>query len=100
MIGSNVANASKAAAARSHVCFQNRLYPLTQQQVRVSDDASAHLSGTVDATGAHGRDTIHELGLADRPQLLRPPGPVHREALQKYGGNHAMSAVQVRWQLI
>ena len=47
-------------------------------QIGMADDAGADLRRAIAAAGAHRRDAVDELGLADRPQLLRAGRAVHR----------------------
>ena len=41
--------------------------------VGLGDDAGAGAGLAIEAAGAHGRDAVHELGLADRAQYLPDP---------------------------
>jgi hypothetical protein len=66
----------------------------------VTDDAGANLGLAVDAAGAHGSDTVDELGLADVPRLLGARGAHHGASLHEHRGDDVMPAAGVGQQLI
>ena len=95
-----MADAAEAVAAGADVGLQHRLDPAAQRQVGMADDAGAMPGLAVDAAGAHGGDAVDELGLADRLQLLRPCGAVHRAGLHIDRRDDVVAAVGVGQQLV
>ncbi len=95
-----VANPTKPAASGGTVRVEHRLHLIAQAQIGRTDDASGNARRPVHAGGAHGRDAIHELGLADRSQRLWPIGFVHGAAFDKHGGRDGVAAVGVRQDLV
>jgi hypothetical protein len=58
------------------------------------------LDGVTEPARAHRRDAVDELGLADRRQLRRRIGPVHRVALREHGGSDVVTAVEIGEQVV
>ena len=83
-------DASKALRAGRDLRLEHRCHLVTQPQVGRADDAGCHPGLTILATGAHGRNALHELGLADNSELFRTVGPIHRGALDEDRLAHAV----------
>ncbi len=67
----DVTDAAEASAAGADMRLQHRTHARSKPQVGVPDDAGADLRLAIAARGAHRRDPVDELGLADRLHLLR-----------------------------
>ena len=83
-------DASKTLWAGRDLRLEHRGHTVTQPQVGRADDAGCHSGLAIPATGALGRNALHELGLADHSELFRTVGPIHRGALDKDGLAHAV----------
>ena len=59
-----MAYAAEAIATSPQMRFEHRLNPTAEAQVGVTDDTGAMTRFAVNATGAHGRGAIDELGFA------------------------------------
>ena len=70
-----------------------------QREIGMADDAGADARLAVAAAGAHRRDAVGELDLADRAHLLRPVGAIHREPFEIDGGDDIVSAADVGQQV-
>ena len=58
----------------------------------MSDDAGTDAGFAVAAAGAHRRDAVGELDLADRAHLRRPVGAIHRQPFQIHGRGDVVAA--------
>ncbi len=93
-----VADAAEPAAAGRDLRLQHLAHPPAQGQVGVADDALGDPARAVPARGAHRRDAVDELDLADRRHLGGAGLPIHRAAFEKDGGDDVVSALDVGQQ--
>ena len=77
------ANAPESAAG-GEMSFQYRGYRRAQHEVGVGNDAGGDHRRAVLPDGALGGDSLDELRLANRTQLLRSPRPVHGTAFDEH----------------
>ena len=80
--------------------FEHWCHGVTEIEIRITDDPRAGPKLAITAAGTHGRDTIDELGLADRLHRLGSVGPVHGRTLDKNRGHHIVTTDHVGQQLI
>jgi hypothetical protein len=64
------------------------------------DNAGTGADIAIDSAGTHGRDAVHEFGLADRFEGLRPVGAIHRPALDEHAGADIVAAPKIGEQLV
>ena len=93
-------DAAEPSAAGADMRLQHRPHARPKPQVGMADDAGADLRLAVATRGAHRRDAIDELGLADRPHLLRPARAMHRAALHEHRGDDVVATVGVGQQIV
>jgi hypothetical protein len=94
-----MADAAEAPASGPDVSLQHLAHAGAEHQVGMADDAGADPGRAVAAGGAHRRDAVGELRLADRTERLRPLGAVHGAALHEDGGDDSVALPQIRQQL-
>ena len=90
----------ETVATRASQRSQNRFDTAAQCQVGVRHQAGAYFGSTVESAGAHGRDAVHELHLADGPHFDGPLGAVHRGCLHGHRGDDIVAAVCIDQQIV
>jgi hypothetical protein len=75
-------------------------HAVAQEQVRPADDAGAGSEVAVEAAGAHRRDAVDELGLADGSQCKGAVGLVEGAALHEHGRHDVVARAGVGHQLV
>ncbi len=80
--------------------LQHRLDPVAEGEVGEAHDAGGDARPAVEAALAHGGHAGHELGLADRPHLLRPARAVHRVAFHEHRGHDVVAGADVVEKLV
>ena len=90
-----MADAAKPGAGRA-VGVEHLADPVTQHQVRVTDDAGADAVLAVASARGHRRHAVDELRLAHRHHGCRTAGPIHAGALDKHGADDVVPAADVR----
>jgi len=98
--GRDESNAAEPAAARHDHRLQHLGHAAADHQVGVADDAGADPRLAVAAAGAHRRDAVGELDLADRTQLDGPLGAIHRQPFQIHGRDDVVPAVDIGQQRV
>src|SRR5712691_2419506 len=93
--GRRVAHAAEAPAAGPDVRFQHRLDAIAEREIGEAHDAGRDARWPVEAAVAHRRLAGHELGLADRPHLLRARRAVHRVTFHEYRGDDIVAGADV-----
>ena len=67
MPGSNMPYAAEAPTRRASVRLEHRLDGVAEPEVHVPDNPGADAAWPVEPAGTHGRRSIEELGLTERP---------------------------------
>ena len=99
MRGGDEADAAEAAAAGRDHRLQHLFDRGAERQIGVADDAGADPRLAVGPGCGHRRDTVGELDLADRAQLDRARGAVHRQPFEVDGRGDVVPAAGVGEQL-
>src|ERR1044071_9292137 len=71
-----------------------------QREGGESRDAGGDARRAIRPAPAHRGHSRHELRLAERSELLRPRGAVHRVALEEHGGDHVVAGADVGEELV
>jgi hypothetical protein len=92
MRGGDEADAAETAATGLDHRLQHLFDRRTQRQIGVADDAGADLRLAVSSGRGHRRDPVGELDFADRAQLGRTLGAVHRQPFEVDGRGDVVAA--------
>ena len=98
--GSDVTDAAEAVSAGTDMGRKHRLDTASERQIRVADNAGAHLGLAVDAAGAHGGDAVDELGLAYGAQLFGAGCSNHGPGLHEHRRDDVVTGAGICQQLI
>jgi hypothetical protein len=95
-----VANAAETAVAGRDLSLQHARDAIPQAQVGMPDNAGAQPALAVAAARAHRRRAVDEFDFADRFQLGRAVGPVHRTAFDKDAAGDVVTAAGISDELV
>src|SRR5258708_2193050 len=95
-----MAYAAEAAVAGSDLRLQHARYAVAEAQVGVPDNAGAQPALAELSARAHRRRAVDEFDFADRLQLRRPVGPVHRAAFDEDALRDVVTAAGIGEQLV
>jgi len=92
MRGGDKADAAETAAAGPDHRLKHLFDRGAEGQIGVSDDAGADPRPVIGSGGSHCRNTVGEFDLADRTQLDRTCGAVHRQPFEVDGRGDVVPA--------
>src|SRR5262252_2089448 len=95
-----MADAAEAAVAGSDLRLQHSRHAVAKAQIGVPDNARTQPALPELSAGAHRRRAVDEFDFADRLQLCRPVGAVHRAAFDKNGLRDVVTASGIGEELV
>ena len=90
----------KPVGARRLQCVQHRLNTLPKVQISMTNNGGGGAARAIQTAGDGRGQALDEFDLTHGTHLLRSARAVHRASLNKRGGAHVVTALDVRGQLV